>query len=531
MLHYACLFAHDQPSTLESDWDIDHGHVDGWAEWFEQMPLLFLYLIGDARHLPQIAPCTINGGSEAPACLMAPMAEVRQRWLALHEHMQRREPKLPDDALARWEQMHAVITATTRQWLILDCSMLIDDALGTPQMEAFLQKLRQTCEAWGELSGPEAGDLPPVLQPLLDEKAGAWGWWNPAVIERIYAVEEQPYEAWPSWLREHYVPVREDRSWREEVQAYLVYPSDPSGDEEPPDEYGDRCAPVGLVTPYGRWLVHPDEGARWVDFDAGYLCLHQRGEWREGIPSGLKDFNGQWVVPISAGYFNLFPVTKTLATGWRTPRFDEDSLSQLLRWPEGQPLFDDIRSARLHDDGWVHVTHADEMQSVLDAVTGEPLFAARYMYIRDFHKKLRLAVVEQIVPDQSSPGERRHVSGVVHESGRQIVPCDYAFIHRAYKEDPPKLLHGRQLLAITPDGRPHFYSVDGKLLAAPDCNIKPWTWTPMVKSNQLIAFDGEGMDARVVLVSLSDYSMVYTGETRGDCVDVMRQRMGGRRSE
>lgn len=528
MLHYACLFAHDQPSTTESDWDIDHGHVDGWAEWFEQMPLLFLYLIGDAQHLPQIAPCTIYGGSEAPACLMAPMAEVRQRWLALHEHMQRRTSTLSDDAQARWRQMDAAIMATTRQWLILDCSMLIDDALGTVQMDAFLQQLRQSCEAWGELSGPEVGDPPPVLQPLLDENAGAWGWWNPSVIERIYAVDEQPYEAWPSWLREHYVPARAEWPWREEVQAYLVHPIDASSDEEPPDEYGNRRAPVGLVTPYGRWLVHPDEGARWVNIDAGYLCLHQRGEWSEGIPSGLKDFNGQWVVAVSAGYFNLSAITKTLAWGWRTPRFDEGSLGELLRWPEGRSLFDDISAVQLCDDGRVRVTHADEMQSVLDAVTGEPLFDTRYTQIFHFHKKLRLAVVQQILPDESSPDKRGLFSGVVHESGRMIIPCDYVCIYRAYRQDPPKLLQGRQLLAITPDGRPHFYSVDGKLLATPDCIAKPWMWTSMVKSNQLIAFDGDGMDARVVLVSVSDYSMTYTGETLEDCVDLMRQRMSGR---
>ena len=528
MLHYACLFAHDHPSTLDSDWDIDHGHVDGWAEWFERMPLLFLYLIGDAEHLPQIAPCAIYNGSESPACLMAPMTEVRQRWLVLQEHMQRREPRLPSDAQARWERMHSIITGTTRQWLILDCSVLIDAALGTPEMDAFLHRWQQECRAWGVLSEEQVGDLPPALQPLLDEKAGQWGWWNLNVAERIYAVSEQPYEEWPPALRDHYEPARETWAWRDEVQAYLVCPIDRSGDAGPPDEYGNRQCTVGLVTPYGRWLVHPDEGARWVDIDAGYLCIHQRGEWREGIPSGLKDFNGEWVVPVSAGYYNLSPVTKTLAWGWNRPRFDDGSLGQLLRWPEGLPLLDDISSVRLGDDGRVHVTHADDMQSVLDAVTGEPLFGTRYKNIYDFHKKFHLAVG---APRQSGESSAHQLYGVVHKSGELIIPCDYVCIHRAYRQQPPKVLQGRQILAITPDGRPHFYSVTGKLLATPDCNVKPWMWMPMVKNNHLVAFDGEGMDAPVVVISLRDYSFTYTGETRGDCIEMLEMGLRGQAQE
>ena len=99
-------------------------------------------------------------------------------------------------------------------------------------------------------------------------------------------------------------------------------------------------------------------------------------------------------------------------------------------------------------------------------------------------------------------------------------------VHHAYKQ-PPKLLHGRQLLAITADGRPHFYSPDGTLLAALECDMKPWIWTPTVKENQLLAFDGEGMDARVIWIALSDYSFIETGETRADCVNMLTESLKG----
>lgn len=185
MLRYACLFAHDHPSTPETVWDIDNGQMDGWAEWFEQIPHLFLYLIGDAAHLPQIAPCAMFGDVESPACLMAPMAEVRERWHALDRHMRPRLPQLPADARAQWAHMHTTVSTTTREWLILDCSQFCDAAIGTPDMNAFLQQTQQRCAEWGPAPEMDAGDLPPVLLPLLSEATGQWGWWNPNVIERI----------------------------------------------------------------------------------------------------------------------------------------------------------------------------------------------------------------------------------------------------------------------------------------------------------------------------------------------------------
>ncbi|KVV37728.1 hypothetical protein WK81_25135 [Burkholderia ubonensis] len=57
--------------------------------------------------------------------------------------------------------------------------------------------------------------------------------------------------------------------------------------------------------------------------------------------------------------------------------------------------------------------------------------------------------------------------------------------------------------------------------------MKPWIWTPIVKNNQLLAFDREGMDARVIWVALSDYSFIETGQTRADCVNMLREGLSG----
>ena len=512
MLRCACLFAHDHPSTPESDWDTEHGHVDGWAEWFESIPLLFLYLMGDAEHLPQIAPCAMFGDADSPACLMAPLAEARARWQALDARMRALLPLCPDAVQKQWAHMHRTITESTRHWLILDCSAFCDAALGTPEMFAFLQQVQARCTAWGPAGRFAAGDLPAALLPLLDEATGEWGWWNPSVVERAYQVEAQPHDEWPDGLRAAYEPV-DEYAWLDEVQAYRVRPT--ARDDDPDGA-------VGLVTPYGRWLVNIEEGASQIYVDTGYIVVLQRGEWNDGRPSGLKDLNGKDVVPVSAGYCNLSPVTRTLVLGCEKPATSNATeTTTLRRLPDCTPLFDNLTGAALNDDGRVRLFHPDDTESVVDATTGALLFDARYKHVFAFKKKLGLAVVERNVTGEPGPHHSGVVQGVIHESGRLVVPCEYAWIHHAYKQ-PPKILQGRRLLAFTAEGRPHFYSIDGILLAALDCTVAPWIWTPAVKDNQLMAFDGEGMDARVVWVSLSDYSFFETGETRADCVQMLR---------
>ena len=333
---------------------------------------------------------------------------------------------------------------------------------------------------------PGAADLPPALLPLLSEATGQWGWWNPNVIERIYAIEAQPHAEWPDDLRESYSRQGDWQPWIDEVRAYYVRRIDRVAGESPSTDADRPRAPAETVTPYGRWLVHPDEGAEWIDIEAGYIVIRQHGDWHAGSPGGLKDLNGRWVVPVSAGYVNMSPLTRTLALGRRAPLPEGTSgIVGLLRWPDGESLFDDLTGGVLHDDGRVRLFHADDTVSAVDATTGEPLFDTRYKNVFAFHRKLRLAVVEWCRPGEPSPDNPGILQGVVHESGRLVIPCEYAHVHHAYKQ-PPKLLHGRQLLAITADGRPHFYSPDGTLLAALECDMKPWIWTPTVKEKSTV---------------------------------------------
>ena len=493
MLRNVCLFAHDHPSTPDSDWDLDNGQFEGWAEWFNELPLLFLYLLGDAAHPPQIAPCAIYENREAPCCLMAPMTEVRQRWALLQRHIQPRLPGLSAAAQAAWARASGIVVTSSRHWLILDCEPLCAGAIGSAEYEADLERLRQRAAAWRL----DAGPWPAGLQVLL-ERFEAQGWWSPAVIARRYAVEYQDKPDFSPEIGEKYTVTDNPAMGAWEVEAYEVQARKQRGKLRP--------AQVGLVTEYGRWLVHPDEGATWIGAEHGWIAV----DTPEG--AGVKDCNGLWVVPVAAGYRRIFVLSPALMACQRPS--DPDEASQLRSLPDGRLLFDDARNILPGDDGMLRITHADGSTTVVDAL-GKPQFSGPYGSVHDFNKKNGLAVVVSLADQRE---------GVAHKSGKLVVPCEYDFIVRGFDTAPPKVFPGGKLLAMRRladtderrgEGRPHVYSAKGVLLASPELVVSPYV-LPTVAKNRLLAFDGEGPEAEALWFSLEDFSIERTGQSRED---------------
>jgi hypothetical protein len=500
---YACLFAHDHPSTPDTDWEPEHGHFDGWAEWFEQVPLLFLYLIGDAQHLPQIAPWAIYGDPPTPCCLLAPMSQVRQRWAALQRWLQPRLPQSCAAARALWEQVDQTITASPRQWLLLDCVTLCTGSanaeMGTPAFAADLEKLRQRCADWN----PQDATAPASLQPLLDAFERNNGWWNAAVSARRYDITEQYEPAFPAAALELCDP-HERCTWDEAAGAYCV--------SVKKSAHQKATETVALVTEYGRWLVHPDEGSVMVTVQDGWISVQLHAEWPLPSPSGLKDINGQRVIPVSAGYRDLCVLSPALM---QCHKSDEDGYAKVVQvrsLPGGRVLFDDLQgnSYREHRDSWIRITHADGRTSVIDA-TGAVVFAGPYQNIGAFSKKNGLAVV--------SDGKSE---GVAHKSGKLIIPCQYKRIETGTSDGPPKLFPGSKLLALDAQDRPHVYNTKGALLAAPPIELD---LSGIKDKDRLLALDGEGPDAEVLWFSMKDLSIERTGVSRTEYFKPLRDEM------
>jgi hypothetical protein len=370
--------------------------------------------------------------------------------------------------------------------------------MGTPAFAANLEKLRQRCADWN----PQEATVPASLQPLLDAFERDNGWWNPAVSARRYDINEQYPPAFPAAVLELCDP-HERCLWDETVDAYYVSVKK-SADQETAEK-------MALVTEYGRWFVHPDEGAVMVMAQDGWIDVQLHAEWPLPKPSGLKDINGQWVIPVSAGYRDLYVLSPTLMQCYKSGD-GYTKVTQVRSLPGERVLFDDLQdnSYQQHRDDWIRITHVDGSISVIDAA-GAVVFSGLYQNVGPFSKKHGLAVV--------SDGESE---GVVHKSGRLIIPCQYQRIEAGTRNGPPKLFPGSKLLALDAQYRPHVYSTQGALLASPPIQMD---LSGIKDKDRLLAFDGEGPHAEVLWFSMKDLSIERLGVSRTEYFKPLRDEM------
>lgn len=515
MPNYALLLAHDEHPGPTTEWPAEPGGpCDGWAEWFSTTPLLFSFLMGDARHLPEPVPCSAYQDNESLASLAAPMDQVKARWQWLKAQMEPLPAHWPDSVRKNWQQIDTIISQSRRHWLLLDCATLIPHELDSSEYAADLQALRERCLQWD----CGADGLPEALQVLKQHPQLHFGWWSHSVLARTEVIERDNDDDWPAWLKDNYVE-RYHSAWDEGTDTYCVMPlRHPRTGEKLPGENERGNWPVGLVTPYGRWLVKPVEGACGAYTSGGHINVrYPEAREGEGEKSGIKDLNGNWLVPPSAGYLNAYAITPRVMACQSALGQGED-----LRSLPGLEL--------LHE-GVYNILHNEEQDAFIRALAGpqeaprmllldlhgKPVFdSSRYEHVSDFNAKTGLAVARIRVPctDDNGEGSCRIHEGVVHISGKEIIPCEYELIERGFSDSPPRVLPGGKLLAFTHQGQPRVYSTRGKLLAAPDI------WCPPLhrdlRKNELLCFMGEGDEAEMGMFSIKDFDFVRTGETWQD---------------
>lgn len=527
MPNYALLLAHDEYPSPTTDWPAEPGGpCEGWAEWFDSVPLLFSVLLGDAQNLPERVPCSAYQDKESLISLAAPMDQVKARWQWLKAQMEPLPAHWPDSVKKQWQEMDAIVTQSQRQWLLLDCATLIPEDTDSPEYAAALNALRDRCLQWD----CSVDTLPESLQVLKQQPKTQLGWWSHSVITRTEVIERDNDDDWPAWLADHYVE-RYHSAWDEGTDAYYVMPKihPRTGAKLPGENHRDNW-PIGLVTPYGRWLVKPIEGANSAFTSGGYISVRYPEE-AEGMgeKSGLKDLNGNWVVPPSAGYRNAYAITPQVMA---CKSANGPGMEDLRSLPSLELLHEGVSSIYYNEEEDKFI-RADQgpygsSRKLLLKADGQPLFdASKYEHINDFNAKTGLAVVtvrENYIDEQGE--EACHTwEGVLHISGQEIIPCQYKTIERGFSSSPPKVLPGSKLLAITGKGQPHVYSTKGKLLASPDIWCPPLNCSP--KKNELLTFMGEGPEAELVMFSIKDFSITRTGETWDDYRNALRGMFKG----
>ncbi|MDH0372336.1 hypothetical protein N7340_11170 [Comamonas aquatica] len=432
MPNYALLLAHDERPTATTLWPTEPGLpgavCEGWAEWFNHMPLLFSLLMGDALHLPERVPCSFYQEADSLSALAAPMAQVQARWAWLKHLLGAAPGNWPAALAQQWQAIDHTVTTSQRQWLLLDCATLCPHDLGTPEFAAFLQAQRDQCLLWD----CSASNLPQALQALKQHPDHQLGWWSPAVVARTATIERAHSDDWPSWLAEGYEE-RYYAAWEEEIDAYQVMPrlhprtGQPCRTEDEREHW-----PVGLVTPYGRWLLAPETGAHSAFASGGCINLSFPPQAPgQDEHCGIQDANGLWLVHPNLGHREAWALTPQLMQS-RTA----EGRYALHRLPDLALLHSGLTAIDLFpDDQLIRARRSDDTVMVLDA-SGQPLFDSPYEHVLNFNPKNGLAVAFQ----RQRPGDRSSplLEGVLHRSGTLRVRPDRAGLQRLAPQGLPR---------------------------------------------------------------------------------------------
>ena len=336
----------------------------------------------------------------------------------------------------------------------------------------------------------------------------------------------------PDWLTKDFLA--QDDTWEPEAQAWQVMPLKhprtgqplPQQHEEHEHEHDARETwPVGLVTPDGRWLLQPSEGACQVFVNAGHINVYYpEAPGQTGRTSGVMDLNGLWVVPPSADYRELLTITPHVVQCLSTQVPERNDLRSL---PAMDLLQATITYGDWHpEDNTLRADRGGETrdQALVMDIHGQLLFESCYERIHAFDPKTGLAVAAVRQPHTESDGHAssRALEGVIHISGEAVVPCEFEQIDRSFFSQPPRIHPGGKLLAFSYEGQPSLFNTQGKLLASPPiyCPVQH----RKVKKAELLALTQPGPQGEIGMLSIKDYSFTLTGQTWEDYMNERLRR-------
>ena len=422
MITTAALFS---TAILPGQAGFDTEAITGLAEWRLATPMLFKLLIGAGTQA--VAWPVYGDGEDAPCVLAAPLAQAQASWQALSALM---APPRDAAAIVARGAIGALL-AGARAWLVLDCVQLIPHDIGTPDYAAALDSVRTEAQALHAalLRGDQAA-LAPLLS--LAGAAPASGYWSATASAQLADVEELDAEDLP------FLHGLDVRAWVEDALCYEV------GKAGQPDV-------LGLVTPYGRWIVPLSLNAVALDSgDAGDGWLTFATAARPDA-HGVLDLNGCVALPPAPGALHVI-------SPHLVQRIAPDGASRLQRLPDGALLMDGVDNICQRDDGLFDIerqTHDDERNvcGVLDA-TGKVVLAPQFSSVQDFGTKRKIAIVSQRIGG-------RFLFGLVNSGGELLAPCQYEAIDCATTSSPPKL-RKNLIFAIDAQGLACMLTLDGK---------------------------------------------------------------------
>ncbi|MDO5692455.1 MAG: hypothetical protein Q4G70_08230 [Pseudomonadota bacterium] len=452
--------------------------LSGLAEWFDHIPDLFLLLLGEQS---AAAPWRAYADPCDNQCLVTPMPEARARWRALTALAHHHHPELA----ASLAQVQAVLEKAPFAWLVLDIWDSQPPAKqgkkAWPRFVKGLQARAATLTDALHASSPQ--HLAPELAHLLAHWSRECGWWSPAVAARAWLLDD-PFEEVAA--RVPTLAGLQALRWLDAIPAWVVQ-------RQGAREFAD---PIGIVTPYGRWLLPLHEGMTRVETGPDECSLHWG--WlacQQDVPpppatstpeypplrlnARVWDVNGLPVTPLLPDTLLDICAPHVLYTQPCTgSAADEAALNpgQLRRLPDLSPLLENISNVNYSDDGLVHFQrrvpnpaqpdNPHTFEGLMDDGGQVLVSADRYRSISPFHKTKRIATVCKQAPPTSESDESC-LFGILDIRGQEVLPCQYRAIHPLRPADkPPKVLGKDRLLAQAQDGCIHIFTITGQLVCA-----------------------------------------------------------------
>jgi hypothetical protein len=409
-----------------TNWDdID---LKGIAEWRAELPILFKALFCSDSD-PFAFP---NYDTDRPSALI-----MTQQ--AAENQLSRIGALLPSGLSPLAAHALAILQAQGLAYVVLD----FDKTLGMYPAErgfpkalnifkAGLDEINREVEA-AERNGCISPEHPELFKLIADTHR-SWGYWDPRVDYAVYNGFGEEPDVPPFEL--HDMP--SDR---------YVYESNADWYRLKPDRVNGRGE--GVLSPYGRWWVHPDLGFDRTyehDLDKGWITAARLPDgstiaendstYFDALQWQIFDANG---VAIGDEIFDLVLIASaTLAVIKRVGDTGDDG--ELYHLPSRRWLGIMASNVSVRDDGSItYMTGSyggDHRLGLIDT-EGNIIAGARYRQISQFHKKLGLAVIAE---GEVNDG---YTHGLINRAGEEVVSARYRFVRVSSRDGPPSFVADR----------------------------------------------------------------------------------------
>lgn len=482
MITTAVLFSvASYPAASDDYYDDANPNIAGLAEWFLTIPDLFLLLLGGDATATPFAVYSEPGANKA---LVVETAKAQQRWQDFYKLAIQTSPHL-QIPLAHIDKL---LMATQHSYLALDVwSSVTEKEQAKKAYNAHLAAINAKAKS---LEMALSQSTPELLQAPIAQLLHHWqqslGYWSTEVIARVSDIDYEPIDQYPllSGLVELEDKNDDDSvdGWLKHIPAYVVRKKG-----EP-----KATGAVGVVTPYGRWLVPLTLGMNYIQDAGRYSDQNETcygwlvaAYWKNDDKNFktvehnalLLDVNGVQITPVmkNTGLYIHSPWVAQVNRDYIGHDCDHNDL---VRLPDLSILVaGTTRGVEYSEDDFLHFsksysvfyegeTHQRTYAGVMSAEGQVIIPANQYESISEFSKK-KLAIVSKFDANNTYTstlhGETRLLHGVIAATGKEIIPCNYALIAGV---GSPKVYQKDRLLALDFNLCPSIYKTNGELVCA-----------------------------------------------------------------